>query len=101
MARRSGVGTQRHHLHRRNLQGSREIDFRQGRGAAGPSHLFNSSLEGNTRRAIDIHEGDKIDDKALQALVRAAVDCNQVKLKKKAPASIGTSAKREVKKVRS
>ena len=38
--------------------------------------LFNSSLEGNTRRAIDFHEGDKIDEKALQALIRAAVALN-------------------------
>jgi hypothetical protein len=41
-----------------------------------PSGLFNSSLEGNTRRAIDFHEGDKIDEKALQALIRAAVALN-------------------------
>src|SRR6202049_5132977 len=41
-----------------------------------PSRLFNSSLEGNTRRAIDFHEGDKMDDKALQALIRAAVALN-------------------------
>jgi hypothetical protein len=41
-----------------------------------PSGLFNASIEGNTRRAIDIHEGDKIDEKALKALVRAAVALN-------------------------
>jgi hypothetical protein len=41
-----------------------------------PSGLFNSSLEGNTRRAIDFHESDKIDEKALQALIRAAVALN-------------------------
>ena len=41
-----------------------------------PSRLFNSSLEGNTRRAIDFHEGDKIDEKALKALIRAAVALN-------------------------
>jgi hypothetical protein len=41
-----------------------------------PSGLFNSSLEGNTRRAIDSHEGDKIDEKALKALIRAAVALN-------------------------
>jgi hypothetical protein len=41
-----------------------------------PSGLFNSSLEGNTRRAIDFHEGDKIDGKALTALIRAAVALN-------------------------
>jgi hypothetical protein len=43
---------------------------------ADPSGLFNSSLEGNTRRAIDIHEGDKINEKALKALIRAAVELN-------------------------
>jgi hypothetical protein len=41
-----------------------------------PSGLFNSSLEGNTRRAIDFHEGDKIDEKALKELIRAAVALN-------------------------
>jgi hypothetical protein len=43
---------------------------------ADPSGLFNASLEGNTRRAIDLHEGDQIDEKALQALIRAAVALN-------------------------
>lgn len=49
-----------------------------GKGAAldDPSDLFNSSLEGNTRRAIDIREGDKINEKALKALIRAAVELN-------------------------
>src|SRR5262245_46282157 len=42
-----------------------------------PSGLFNSSLEGNTRRAIDFHEGDKIDEQALKALIRAAVTLNK------------------------
>jgi hypothetical protein len=46
---------------------------------ADPSGLFNSSLEGNMRRAIDIHEADKIDAKALQALIRAAVALNTSK----------------------
>ena len=41
-----------------------------------PSGLFNSSLEGNVRRAIDIHEGDKIDEKALKALIRDAAALN-------------------------
>jgi hypothetical protein len=41
-----------------------------------PAELFNASLEGNTRRAIDFHEGDQIDEKALQALIRAAVALN-------------------------
>ena len=50
--------------------------FAKGASLADPAGLFNSSLEGNTRRAIDFHEGDKIDEKALQALIRAAVALN-------------------------
>src|SRR5205085_3685892 len=50
-----------------------KLTFAKGAALADPSHLFNSSLEGNVRRAIDLHEGDRIDDKALQALIRAAV----------------------------
>jgi len=56
-----------------------------GKGAAldDPAKLFNSSLEGNVRRAIDIHEGEKINEKALKALIRAAVTLNTSKAKKK------------------
>ena len=53
-----------------------KMTFARGASLADPSGLFNSSLEGNTRRAIDIHEGDKIDEKALKALIRAAVARN-------------------------
>ncbi|HEY8245313.1 MAG: DUF1801 domain-containing protein [Vicinamibacteria bacterium] len=53
-----------------------KLTFAKGASLNDPSGLFNSSLEGNTRRAIDIHEGDKIDEKALEALVRAAVALN-------------------------
>ncbi|MCU1330832.1 MAG: hypothetical protein JWN34_6202 [Bryobacterales bacterium] len=53
-----------------------KMTFAKGASLEDPSRLFNSSLEGNTRRAIDFHEGDKIDDKALKALVRAAVALN-------------------------
>jgi len=56
-----------------------------------PDKLFNASLEGNMRRAIDFFKGDRINARALKTLVRAAVDYNQIKLKKKAPA--GTRAK--------
>ena len=49
-----------------------KLTFAKGASLKDPTGLFNSSLEGNTRRAIDIHEGDKIDEKALQALIRAA-----------------------------
>jgi len=53
-----------------------KMTFPKGASLADPSGLFNSSLEGNTRRAIDFHEGDKIDEKALKALIRAAVALN-------------------------
>jgi hypothetical protein len=53
-----------------------KMTFAKGASLQDPSGLFNSSLEGNTRRAIDIHEGDKIDEKALEALIRCAVALN-------------------------
>src|SRR5687767_3589295 len=53
-----------------------KLTFAKGASLADPSGLFNSSLEGNTRRAIDIREGEKVDEKALKALVRAAVALN-------------------------
>ena len=52
------------------------MTFAKGAALEDPSGLFNSSLEGNTRRAIDLHQGEKIDEKALKALVRAAVALN-------------------------
>jgi hypothetical protein len=56
-----------------------KMTFAKGASLPDPSGLFNSSLEGNTRRAIDFHEGEKINEKALKALVRAAVAVNQSK----------------------
>ena len=53
-----------------------KMTFAKGASLEDPSGLFNSSLEGNTRRAIDFHEGDKIDESALKALIRAAVALN-------------------------
>jgi hypothetical protein len=53
-----------------------KLTFARGASLADPSGLFNSSLEGNTRRAIDVHESDKIDEKALKALIGAAVALN-------------------------
>ena len=53
-----------------------KMTFARGASLDDPSGLFNSSLEGNTRRAIDFHEGDPIDEKALEALVRSAVALN-------------------------
>jgi hypothetical protein len=54
-----------------------KMTFFKGASLKDPSRLFNSSLEGNARRAIDLHEGDEIDEKALKALVRAAVSLNE------------------------
>jgi hypothetical protein len=54
-----------------------KMTFAKGASLEDPSGLFNSSLDGNTRRAIDFHEGDKVNEKALKALIRAAVDLNK------------------------
>lgn len=54
-----------------------KMTFAKGASVPDPAGLFNSSLDGNTRRAIDFHEGDKIDEKALTALIRAAVALNR------------------------
>ena len=53
-----------------------KMTFAKGASLQDPSGLFNSSLEGNTRRAIDFHEGEKIDEQALKALIRSAVALN-------------------------
>jgi hypothetical protein len=58
-----------------------KMTFAKGASLKDPSSLFNSSLEGNTRRAIDFHEGDKINEEALKTLVRAAVTLNKSKSK--------------------
>jgi hypothetical protein len=63
-----------------------KLTFANGASLADPSGIFNSSLEGNMRRAIDIHQDDKINERALKNLVRAAVEYNQAKKQKKAPA---------------
>jgi hypothetical protein len=60
-----------------------KLTFAKGAALEDPSGLFNSSLEGNTRRAIDFHEGEKVNEKALKTLVRAAVTLNQSKGKTK------------------
>ncbi|HET7434123.1 MAG TPA: DUF1801 domain-containing protein [Thermoanaerobaculia bacterium] len=56
-----------------------KMTFAKGASLDDPAGLFNSSLEGNTRRAIDFHEGEKIDAKALKTLIRAAVALNKTK----------------------
>jgi hypothetical protein len=59
-----------------------KMTFAKGAALEDPSGLFNSSLEGNTRRAIDVHEGEEIEEEALKALVRAAVTLNESKAKR-------------------
>ena len=71
-----------------------KMTFANGASLEDPSRLFNSSLEGSTRRAIDFSEGDKINERALKALIRAAVDYNQAK-RKKAPASTRARANKK------
>ena len=68
-----------------------KLTFSHGARLPDPDKLFNAGLEGNVWRAIDFFEGDRINERALKKLVRAAVDYNQTKVKKKAPA--GTRAK--------
>jgi hypothetical protein len=72
-------------------KGKVKLTFDHGARLPDPDKLFNAGLEGNQRRAIDFLEGDKINERALKNLVRAAIDYNQLKLKKKAPP--GTRAK--------
>jgi len=60
-----------------------KMTFAKGAALKDPSRLFNSSLEGNVRRAIDIHEGEKINESALKDLIRAAVELNLLKAKPK------------------
>ncbi|KWR88474.1 DUF1801 domain-containing protein [Cupriavidus sp. IDO] len=72
-------------------KGKVKLTFAYGASLPDPDKLFNAGLEGNARRAIDFFEGDKINERALKNLVRAAVDYNQLKLKKKA--APGTRAK--------
>jgi len=59
-----------------------KMTFAKGAALDDPSGMFNSSLEGNTRRAIDFHEGEEVDEEALKALIRAAVSLNESKAKR-------------------
>jgi len=71
-----------------------KLTFAKGAALDDPAGLFNASLEGNVRRAIDIHEGDKIDAKALKALIRAAVALNTSKRATARPVRVSKKAKR-------
>ena len=72
-------------------KGKVKLTFAHGASLPDPDKLFNAGLDGNARRAIDFFEGDRINERALKKLVRAAIDHNRTKLKKNAPA--GTRAK--------
>ena len=69
-----------------------KLTFSHGANLPDPDKLFNAGLGGNAWRAIDLLEGDKINDRALKNLVRAAIDYNQLKLKSKSPARTGAKA---------
>jgi hypothetical protein len=69
-----------------------KLTFAKGAALKDPSGLFNSSLDGNVRRAIDIHEGEKVNEKALKALIRAAVALN---LEGKARSTPGRSSRKQ------
>ena len=76
MERGSGVGARRIICTGETYKNVVKLTFAKGASLKDPSGLFNASLEGNVRRAIDIHEGDEIDERALKALIRAAVALN-------------------------
>jgi len=78
-------------------KGKVKLTFAYGASLPDPDKLFNAGFEGNARRAIDFFEGDKINKLALKNLIRAAVDHNQAKLKKKTPAAIQTKVRKSKK----
>jgi hypothetical protein len=79
-------------------KGKVKLTFDHGARLSDPDKLFNAGLEGNQRRAIDFFEGDEINERALKNLIRAAVDYNQTKLKKKAPAGARAKVRKSKKK---
>jgi hypothetical protein len=78
-------------------KGKVKLTFAYGASFPDPDKLFKAGLEGNARRAIDFFEGDKINERALKTLVRAAVGYNQIKLKKKAPTGARAKARKSKK----
>ena len=74
-----------------------KLTFAHGAKLPDPDKLFNAGLEGSRWRAIDLFEGDKIDGRALKNLIRAAIDYNQSKSKKKAPAATRAKARKSKK----
>jgi hypothetical protein len=78
-------------------KGKVKLTFMYGAYLADPDKLFNAGLEGNVRRAIDFFEGDKVDSHALKNLIRNAIEYNQTKSKKKAPAASKAKAQKSKK----
>jgi len=78
-------------------KGKVKLTFMYGAVLPDPDKLFNAGLEGNARRAIDFFEGDKVNERALKNLVRAAIAYNQAKSKKKAPAASPAKARKSKK----
>jgi hypothetical protein len=74
-------------------KGKVKLTFSYGASLSDPDKLFNAGFEGNARRAIDFFEGDKVNARALKTLVRAAIEYNESKLKKKAPSPSRREAK--------
>jgi len=72
----------RHHLHGESYKKVVKLTFAKGASLPDPAHLFNSSLEGNVRRAIDIPEGQEVDEAAFKALVREAITLNSARTSK-------------------
>ncbi len=79
-------------------KGKVKLTFAYGASLPDPDKLFNAGFEGNARRAIDFFEGDKVNERALKSLVRAAIEHNQAKKKKKAPAAARAKAPKSKKK---
>jgi hypothetical protein len=78
-------------------KGKVKLTFAYGASLPDPDRIFNAGLEGNARRAIDFFEGDKINERALKNLVRAAIDYNQTKSKKKASGGMRAKAQKSKK----
>ena len=79
MARGSGLGRGGILCTGETYKTAVKLTFAKGASLDDPAHLFNASLDGNVRRAIDFHEGDTVDEDAFKALIRAAVAVNAVK----------------------
>lgn len=78
-------------------KGKVKLNFAYGASLPDPDKLFNAGLEGNARRAIDFLEGDRINQRSLRTLIRAAVEYNQIKLKKKARSPARTKVRKSKK----